>query len=631
MFDFVRQHNRIMQFLLVLLIFPSFVLFGIEGYNRFHDKGAVVASINGQDITQADWDNAHRAQVERMRNAMPTADIKIFDTPEARQATLDRMVRDRVMQAAAEKLRLGVSDQRLAFELQQDANIASLRRPDGTLDMDRYRQLLGSQGMSPEMFEARVRAELAARQVIQGISQSSFAPNVLADVTLNAFYQQRQIRVARFDSADFVSQVKPTDDDLQAYYQAHQEQFLAPERADVEYVVLSLASLQRNITVPEAELRSFYEQNQARLANLEERRVSHILIAAEPSAGAAERDKARAKATALLAEIKAAPDKFADLARKNSQDPGSASKGGDLDFFARGAMVKPFEDAAFSMQKGQTSDVVETDFGFHILRLTDIRTPKQKSFEESRASLEEDARRQLAQRKFAEAAETFTNMVYEQSDSLAPVADKLKLDVQRAQGVGRDAQAPAMAAPLNNAKLLTAIFSPDAIEKKRNTEAVEVGANQLAAARIVHYTPARTLPFDEVKRKVQERVVAEQSARLAREQGQAKLNAWKVNPEQAQLAATVTISREQKQQLPPTVVEAALRAGTSTLPAWVGVDLGTSGYAVVKVEKVIAPENKAERSRERAQYEQWWSSAEGLAYYRHMSQILKVEVKPPRL
>lgn len=631
MFDFVRQHNRIMQFLLVLLIFPSFVLFGIEGYNRFHDKGAVVASINGQDITQADWDNAHRAQVERMRNAMPTADIKIFDTPEARQATLDRMVRDRVMQAAAEKLRLGVSDQRLAFELQQDANIASLRRPDGTLDMDRYRQLLGSQGMSPEMFEARVRAELAARQVIQGVSQSSFAPNVLADVTLNAFYQQRQIRVAKFDSADFVSQVKPTDDELQAYYQAHQEQFLAPERANVEYVVLSLASLQKNITVPDAELRSFYEQNQARLANLEERRVSHILIAADKSAGAAERDKARAKATALLAEIKAAPDKFADLARKNSQDPGSATKGGDLDFFARGAMVKPFEDAAFAMQKGQTSEVVETDFGFHILRLTDIRTPKQKSFEESRASLEEDARRQLAQRKFAEAAETFTNMVYEQSDSLAPVADKLKLDVQRAQGVGRDAQAPAMAAPLNNAKLLTAIFSPDAIEKKRNTEAVEVGANQLAAARIVQYTPARTLPFEEVKRKVQERVVAEQSARLAREQGQAKLNAWKVNPEQAQLAATVTISREQKQQLPPTVVEAALRAGTATLPAWVGVDLGTSGFAVVKVEKVIAPENKADRSRERAQYEQWWSSAEGLAYYRHMSQILKVEVKPPRL
>ena len=631
MFDFVRQHNRIMQFLLFLLIFPSFVLFGIEGYSRLHDKGAVIASINGNDITQTDWDNAHRAQVERMRSAMPTADIKIFDTPEARQATLDRMVRDRVMQAAADKLRLGVSDQRLAYELQQDANIASLRRPDGTLDMDRYRQLLGSQGMSPEMFEARVRTELAARQVIQGITQSSFAPGALADVTLNAFYQQRQIRVAKFDSADFAAQVKPTDDQLQAYYQSHQEQFLAPERADVEYVVLSLAALQKNITVPESELRSFYEQNSARLANLEERRVSHILIAAEKSAGAAERDKARAKAAALLAEVKTAPDKFADLARKNSQDPGSASKGGDLDFFARGAMVKPFEDAAYALQKGQISEVVETDFGYHILRLTDIRTPKQKSFEESRASLEEDARRQLAQRKFAEAAETFTNMVYEQSDSLSPVADKLKLDVQRVQGLGRDAQAPAMPAPLNNAKLLSAIFSGDAIEKKRNTEAVEVGPSQLAAARIIQYTPARTLPFEEVKRKVQERVVAEQSARLAREQGQARLNAWKANPEQAQLAATVTISREQKQQLSPILVEAAMRAGAEQLPAWVGVDLGAGGYAVVKVEKVIPPEGKTDRTRERAQYEQWWSSAEGLAYYRHLSQILKVEIKPPRL
>ena len=631
MFDFVRQHNRIMQFLLFLLIFPSFVLFGIEGYNRFHDKGAVAATVDGHDINQAEWDNAHRLQVDRMRSAMPTADVKLFDTPEARQATLDRLVRERVLQAAANKMRLGVSDQRLAMELQQDANIASLRRADGTLDMDRYKQLLGAQGMSPEMFESRVRTELAARQVFQGVGQSSFAPASIADITLKAFYQQREIRVAQFNSADFVAQAKPTDADLQAYYQSHADQFQAPERADIEYVVLNLASVQKNLSVPEAELRSFYEQNKARLSAMEERRVSHILIAAEKSMPAAERDKARAKATALLAEVKAAPDKFADLARKNSQDPGSASKGGDLDFFARGAMVKPFEDAAFALEKGQISDVVETDFGFHILRLSDIRSPKLKTFEESRASLEEDARRQLAQRKFAEAAETFTNMVYEQSDSLAPVADKLKLDVMRVNGIGRDALAPAMSAPLNNAKLLAAIFSSDAIEKQRNTEAVEVGQNQLAAARIVKYTPARTLAYDEVKNQVKDRVIAEQSARLAREQGMAQLAAWKANPQQANLASAVVVSRESKQKLPGTVIEAALRANTDQLPAWVGVDLGSSGYAVVKVEKVIAPETKADRARERAQYEQWWSAAETMAYYRYLSQMLKVDIKAPRL
>jgi peptidyl-prolyl cis-trans isomerase D len=151
MFDFVRQHNRIMQFLLFLLIFPSFVLFGIDGYNRFREKGDAVATVDGHEITQSEWDNAHRAQVERMRNAMPTMDVKLFDTPEAKYSTLERMVRDRLLQVAAEKLRLGASDQRLASELQQNPSIAALRRADGSLDIERYRQLLSSQGMSPEM------------------------------------------------------------------------------------------------------------------------------------------------------------------------------------------------------------------------------------------------------------------------------------------------------------------------------------------------------------------------------------------------------------------------------------------------------------------------------------------------
>ena len=273
--------------------------------------------------------------------------------------------------------------------------------------------------------------------------------------------------------------------------------------------------------------------------------------------------------------------------------------------------------------------MVETDFGFHILRLTDIRAPKQKTFEESKASLEEDARRQLAQRKFAESAEVFTNMVYEQSDSLVPVAEKLKLEVIRVNGVGRDAQAPVLAPPLNNQKLLAAIFSGDTLEKQRNTQAIEVGANQLAAARIVNYTPARALPFADVKAQVHERVVAEQAAKLAREQGVARLAAWKANPDQAQLPTAVVISREQKQQLPSTVVEAALRASTAQMPEWVGVDLGASGYAIVKVEKVLPHETKSDRARERAQYEQWWSAAEGLAYYRHLRNMLKVEVKKP--
>lgn len=632
MFEFVRQHTRIMQFLLFLLIFPSFVLFGIDGYNSMREKGAVVATVNGHDITTNELENAHREQVERMRSAMPTLDVKVFDSPEAKLATLERLVRERLLQVAAKDLRLGASDQRLANELQQNPNIQALRRPDGTLDIDRYKQLLSSQGMTPEMFENRVRADLASRQVMGGVGITSFSPKALADVTLNAFYEQRQAQVARFAAADFVARLKPTSEDLTAYYQANADKFQSLERADVEYVVLDLASVQKTVSVSEEELKNYYDQNMARLSNLEERRVSHILITADAAAPAAERDKARAKAEKLLAEIKQSPDKFADLARKNSQDPGSAAKGGDLDFFARGAMVKPFEEAAFALKKGDTSNVVETEFGFHILRLTDIKSPKQKTFEESRATLETDVRRQLAQRKFAEAAEQFTNTVYEQSDSLKPVADRLKLDVKRANNLTRGA-APQEHALLGNPKLLAAVFSPDAIEKKRNTEAIELGANQLVSARIVQYSPTKALPFDEVKQRVQEMWVAEQSAKAAKEEGMAKLAAWKEKPNEAVLPAAVIVSRDQSNKQPSAVVEAALRASTQALPAWVGVDLGAEGYAVVKVEKIVPREapSAQNRYRERDQYAQWWASAEGLAYYRLLKEKYKAEIKTPRL
>jgi peptidyl-prolyl cis-trans isomerase D len=632
MFEFVRQHTRIMQFLLFLLIFPSFVLFGIDGYNSMREKGAVVATVNGHDITTNELENAHREQVERMRSAMPTLDVKVFDSPEAKLATLERLVRERLLQVAAKDLRLGASDQRLANELQQNPNIQALRRPDGTLDIDRYKQLLSSQGMTPEMFENRVRADLASRQVMGGVGITSFSPKALADVTLNAFYEQRQAQVARFDAADFAARLKPTAEDLTAYYQANTDKFQSLERADVEYVVLDLASVQKTVSVSEEELKSYYEQNMARLSNLEERRVSHILITSDAAAPAAEREKARTKAQQLLAEIKRSPDKFADLARKNSQDPGSAAKGGDLDFFSRGAMVKPFEEAAFALKKGDTSDVVETEFGFHILRLTDIKSPKQKTFEESRATLETDVRRQLAQRKFAEAAEQFTNTVYEQSDSLKPVADRLKLDVKRANNLTRGA-APQEHALLGNPKLLAALFSPDAIEKKRNTEAIELGANQLVSARIVQYSPTKALPFDEVKQRVQEMWVAEQSAKAAKEEGMAKLAVWKEKPNEAVLPAAVIVSRDQSNKQPSAVVEATLRASTQALPAWVGVDLGAQGYAVVKVEKIVPRDASSaqNRDRERDQYAQWWASAEGLAYYRLLKEKYKAEIKTPRL
>ncbi len=631
MFDFIRQHTKIVMGFLVLLIVPSFILFGLDGYTRNKDNAVVVAKVDGQEITQTDWDRAHLREVERLRASMPTLDAKLLDSPEAKYATLEKLVRDRVLTAAANKSRLSTSDQRLARDLQDNPDIAALRRADGTLDMERYRQMLGTQGLSPEMFEANVRAELSSRQVLVGIAGSGFSANTAADTALNAYFEKREIQVAGFSTTEYAARLNPTDAELEQFYKTNGSLFQAPEQANIEYLLLDVETIKKGITVNEAELKDYFDQNTARLSGTEERRASHILIASPKSVPEAERQKAKAKAAELLARVKKSPDSFADVAKKNSQDPGSAPGGGDLDFFARSAMVKPFSDAAFAMQKGDISDLVESEFGYHIIKLTDIKAPKQRSFEEMKPELTADVKKQQAQKKFAEIAEAFTNGVYEQADSLKPVSERLKLEIKTVSGITRTPQPGVNGAvgALANPKFLNAIFSSDAIEKKRNTEAVEVASNQLISGRITQYTPARTRPLLEVKELVRQRWLAMRGAEEARKDGIAKLAAWKAAPASATLQDTLVVSRDQMQKLPPKVVEAALRTDTAALPVFAGVDLGTQGYAIVKVVKVLPrdPALEATAKQERLQYAQWWTSAESLAFYNVLKERFKTEMK----
>ena len=628
MFDFIRKHTKITMGLLFLLIVPSFVLFGLDGYSQSKDKSPTVAKVDGQPILQSEWDKAHAREVDRIKASMPSLDAKLLDSPEAKYATLERLVRERVLAAAAVKANLGASDQKLARELQENAEISSLKKADGSLDMERYRQLLASQGMSPELFEATVRTDLSVRQVLAGVVSSGFATQAAADTALNAYFERREIQVKRFTGADYAAKLNPSDADLEQFYQANAKLFQAPEQANIEYVLFDVESIKKNIVVEPADLKAYYDQNAQRLGSKEERRASHILITADKGASQGERSKAKAKAQELVALVKKSPDTFADVARKNSQDPGSASAGGDLDFFAREAMVKPFSDAAFAMKKGEVSDVVESDFGYHIIKLTDIKEAKQRSFEEMKPELEMEVKKQQAQKKFSETVEGFTNAVFEQADSLKPTADRLKLEIKTATGVTRKA-APGVSGALANAKFLNAIFAPDTIEKKRNTEAVEIGSNQLASGRITQYTPARTLPLSEVKENVRQRWLAQRGAEEARKDGIAKLAAYKADPSSAAMPETLSVSRDQPLKQPSQVLDAALRTDAAALPALVGIDLAAQGYAIVKVLKVLprAASLETVAKQERDQYTKFWTSAESLAYYNVLKERFKTEIK----
>ncbi len=632
MFDFIRKHTKIMMGLLFVLIIPSFILFGVDGYNKMNEGGAVVATVDGHDIKQVELDAAHRNEVQRVLASTPNIDPKVLDSAEARYATLENMVRERVLAAASAKSHLVASDAQLARALESDPSIAALRKPDGSLDVERYRQLVGSQGMTPEMFEARIRADLSSRQVLAGVAATSFTPPAVADATLDAFLQKREIQVATFKASTYAGKINPTDAELEAWYKDRASLFQAPEQATIEYVVLDTDSVKKSIVLNEDDLKTYYKENATKLAGKAERRASHILIAAPKSMSAADREKARQKAEALLAQVKKAPATFADVAKKNSEDPGSAEKGGDLDFFTRGAMVKPVEDAVFDMKVGDISNVVTTDFGFHIIKLTDVREPKVRSFEEMRPELEAELKTQQASRKFAETAETFTNGVYEQSDSLKPVADRLKLTIQTAT-IGRQ-PANGATGPLASAKFLDAVLSPESVEKKRNTEAVEIGPNQLAAGRIVNYTAAHAVPFAEVKAKVREMVVAEGAAAMAKKEGEAKLANWKEKPADAAsaLAPAVVVSRDDVQQQAPQIIQAALQVSPTTLPGWTGVDLGTTGYAVVKVNKLVprTGSNEGMMQQGREQYTRAWASSEAKAYYDQLKERFKVKINLPK-
>ncbi|CAG2146443.1 Peptidyl-prolyl cis-trans isomerase D [Cupriavidus campinensis] len=633
MLDFVRNNRRLMLLLLLVLVFPSFVFFGVESYSRFMDTSHDVAKVDGRAITVQEVDNVVRDQSERMRQMLGNQyDPRMFEGAAARQSVVNQLILQRVVSDATAKKNLTVSDAQVAAAIQNIPAIAQLKTADGKFDDKAYIQLLATQGMTPEQFDARLRFELATQQLGGAVGTTAFVPKSLLDRLIAVRDQQRDVQTLTIKPADFTAKVTADAAALKAYYDAHVSTYTTPEQAKVEYVVLSGDALAASQTVTPEELKSYYESNIARFRTDEQRRASHILIAAPKDGKDADRKAAKDKATKLLEDLRKHPETFADVAKKQSQDPGSAEKGGDLGFMGRGALVKPFEDAMYALKDGQISDVVETDYGYHIIKLTGIKPAETQPLEAVRPELEAELKKQLASKKYTELADAFGNTVYEQSESLKPAADKFKLTIQTADNVTRTPNLALGAQnPLNNEKVLKALFSDDALKNKRNTEAVQVGPTTLVAARIVDYRPATARKFEDVEAQVRQAYVAQQAAELARKDGEAKLEALKKADSAAGFGQTVTVSRTKADGLSPKAVEAIMRADATKLPAVVGVDLGADGYAIYRIAKVSSPTtaNPGQRDAEAQQLAQLAGQTELAAYYESLKARAKVKILRP--
>ena len=563
--------------LLALITIP-FALFGIDSYLSQAGNNVAVAKVDGSDISIQEYSNA----LQNLRNRLQSegkVDQAELDKPEVKFLVLDRLINQQLLEKEIKNARYAISDAQLATYITGMPNF----QKDGKFSQELYDELLQQNKLTPKKFEASIRSDLLAQQAQDGIAKLGFISNARADATLKLLKQKRLVTVSEIKTKDFIDQVKIDPAQVKAYYEQHKDKLRTPEQVKIEFLLMSASSLVPTIKVDDEEVKKFYTENASKFQGNEQRRASHILIGFGVNATAEQKQAAKAKAEGLLAAIKKNPKSFEELAIKNSQDPGSAAKGGDLGSFGRGAMVKPFEDAAFAMKVGQVSDLVESEFGYHIIKLTEV-TGQSSDFESLKPQIKGELIFQKAQASFAEKAESFSNTVYEQSDSLLPAAKAIGGQVQKSDWSSRED----VAKFFKNDKIVDAIFSEESIKDRRNTEAIEISPNNLLSARVVDYKASAPKTFDEVKGGIEDLLKLEAAAKLAVAKGEAALKSLRDGKEVAALEwiPEVTVDRKTAAGLTQLAMTQIFKTDISKLPAYSGMADSKLGYLLVKVINV---------------------------------------------
>ncbi len=579
MFDFVHKHKILIQIVLAVIFLP-FAFFGVDSYFRNSDLGADIGSINGRPITQQEYAQSLQERQAALQRMIGGGSIPpgLLDSPEIKAAVVDGIVRQRLLIDRAVKSGVLIADS----QLQQLISEQPAFLEAGKFSNVRYTEILKRQNMTPVQFENGLRRDLMVERVGDAYRSTAIVSNAVADRLLRINAQQREVSQMVIEPQQFMAEAKLADDAVKQYYDSHQDEFKVPERARVEYLVLALDNIAAQTEVSPEEVRQHYEQNSKQFAKGEERQASHILITADASFSPAQKANARAQAEKMLQQVRKKPASFADLAKKNSQDPGSAAKGGDLGSFPRGAMTGPFEDAVFSMKVGDISDIVESQFGFHVIRLTAV---KGRGFEDVRKQVELDLKRQRASKKFSELAEQFSNLAFEQGDSLKAAAEALKLTVQSGGWVARNGADNKL---LNNPKLLQAIFSDEVIKNKRNSEVVDVGSNTLVSARAVEHAPASVYPLADISGGIAKQLMIKQAGQLAAKHGRELLAKLKAGESvAAEWTPAKMISRKDQQGFAPPEIAEIFKLDSGKLPAYAGVENPRGAFILLKVSRTV--------------------------------------------
>ena len=578
MFDFVHQNKRLVQVVLVLIILP-FAFWGMDSYNKAVSSEAL-AKVDGEKISQLDFDQALREQQNRMREILGGKyDQAMFDNPEIKRSILDGLISQRVLISNARSSGLTISDEQLTRAI---AGIETFNN-NGQFDRRLYEATLRSQNMTPEIFESRVYQELITQQLTNAYKQNGYASRAVVDNIMHLNEQQRVISVALVSPDLFLKSANVDEAVVKAYYEKNQSEFKVNEQVRVEYLIFTAAGLQAGIKVSDEEIKKYYEERQREFGDQEQRQAAHILISVNASATESDKQMAKAKIEKILQQVRQSPGKFSELAKQYSQDTGSAANGGDLGMFAPGAMVKPFEEAVFKLKTGEISDVVQTDFGFHIIKLLAVKPGNIQPLSVARNTILDRLNQKKASDKFAELAEKFSSTVYEQSDTLKSAADLVQIPLQQSAWLNKG-QPEAL--PWTD-KALQAVFTEDVLSNKRNSAVVEIEPDKLLAARLLEFRPASVRPLVEVSEEIHQKLLRQQALKSAVAQGKSLLEKLKRGDKvNLPWKPALTVTREKYDGLDNTLARKVFQAKTTHLPAYVGVENETLGYFLARVDSV---------------------------------------------
>jgi peptidyl-prolyl cis-trans isomerase D len=578
----IRKHAQgWLAKVILALIAITFALFGVDSYMKGDKSGGVIAEVGDVGISREELAREIQTQSDRMRESLgPAFDPAVSETADFRQKVLDSLIERKALLQEAQKLRFLAPDAYLASVL---AQIPAFQQ-DGAFSQQRYEAVLRQNGRSAAQFENELRQAFMLEAITSPVSLAAFPSVTSSSQIARLVAQQREISWMDLPASTVASQIKVTSADVERYYSNNKAEFTDPEQIRVEYLVLDRATVAAGIAVSDQDVADYYASHAAQFGQPEERSASHILIAVDKNADAATRAKAKAKATGLYQTLQKTPGRFAELARTQSQDPGSAAQDGSLGSFGRGMMVKPFEDAVFSMKPHEIRGPVESDFGYHIIRLDGIQAAKTAPLAQVRAAVVDALRKQQAQKAFADLAESFSNLVYENATSLQPAATAAKLTIQQGDWMTAKNAPP----PFNNATLLAALFSPESIKSKQNTEAIEVQPGTLVAARVAEHRPARLRPLAEVSQAIEAKLQAEQSAQLLVKKGEAMIQALAKGDEAGTgWSAFQVVGRQPSDTLNAEGAKAVFRVNADKLPAYTGFVHSNGSYRIVRVSRVL--------------------------------------------